>query len=235
MGRSKWVIAVLFCAVAAAQQAPPLHVGGDVLAPRLVEKQEPQYSDEARKAKLQGTVLLSLVVGENGQTRDIRVMRYLGFGLDENAVTAVSRWRFEPGTKAGQPVPVVTNIEVNFRLLPDPYSWHLSRAAFVPQEGVTQPTLLNAPYPAPGPEHPGTVAISFDVDEQGTPTNIRVEKSSAPELDDEVTALIREWRFQAAMRNGIPFVAHAFLDFTHGLDLPTTVAPGIRPSSRKRQ
>src|SRR6185369_13124126 len=103
------------------------------------------------------------------------------------------------------------------------------------QEGVTQPTLLNAPYPAPGPEHPGTVAISCDVDEQGTPTNIRVEKSSAPELDDEVTALIREWRFQAAMRNGIPFVAHAFLDFPHGLDLPTTVAPGIRPSSRKRQ
>ena len=59
--------------------------------------------------------------------------------------------------------------------------------------------------------------VSFDVDEQGVPNHIHVENSSTPELDDEVIALIREWRFEAAMRNGIPFAVHGYLDFARGV------------------
>ena len=85
--------------------------------PQLVSKVEPEYSEEARKAKYSGTVLLSIIVDEHGLPRDIRVIRPVGLGLDEKAVDAVSHWRFRPGIKGGRPVAVQANIEVSFRLL----------------------------------------------------------------------------------------------------------------------
>lgn len=92
-------------------------IGGGVSAPQPIFKVEPEYSEEARKAKYQGTVLLAIVVDEEGRTRNIRVVRSLGMGLDEKAIEAVSKWRFRPGYKDGRPVPVHANVEVNFRLL----------------------------------------------------------------------------------------------------------------------
>jgi protein TonB len=91
-------------------------VGGGVSAPRALDTPDPEYSDEARRAKYQGTVVLWVVVGPDGRVRDIRVQRSLGMGLDERAVTAVRQWKFEPARKDGQPVAVQVNIEVNFRL-----------------------------------------------------------------------------------------------------------------------
>ena len=92
-------------------------VGGGVSAPALLFKVEPEYSEEARKAKFQGTVVLYVVVDEKGQARDFRVIRPLGLGLDEKAIEAVQRWKFKAGMKDGRPVPVAATIEVNFRLL----------------------------------------------------------------------------------------------------------------------
>lgn len=92
-------------------------IGGGVSAPTLVFKVEPEYSEEARKAKFQGTVVLYVVVDEKGQPRELRVLRPLGLGLDEKAIEAVTKWRFRPGYKDGKPVPVAATIEVNFRLL----------------------------------------------------------------------------------------------------------------------
>jgi TonB family protein len=77
---------------------------------------EPEYSDEARQQKYQGVVVLSVVVGEDGRARDVRVARSLGLGLDEKAQEAVRQWRFEPGRMNGQAVSVLVDIEVNFRL-----------------------------------------------------------------------------------------------------------------------
>ncbi len=91
-------------------------VGGGVSAPRAIYAPDPSYSEEARKAKYQGTVVLWVVVGADGRTRDIRVQRSLGLGLDENAVEAIRRWRFEPARKDGMPVAVQVSVEVNFRL-----------------------------------------------------------------------------------------------------------------------
>jgi periplasmic protein TonB len=93
------------------------HAGGDVSMPQLVSKVEPEYSEEARKAKYSGTVLLSIIVDERGLPRDIRVIRPVGLGLDEKAVEAVTHWRFRPGLKGGRAVAVQANIEVSFRLL----------------------------------------------------------------------------------------------------------------------
>jgi TonB family protein len=92
------------------------HVGGGVSAPRAIYDPDPEYSEEARKAKHQGTVILWIVVGPDGRPRDIRVQRALGLGLDEKAVEAVRKWRFAPAMRDGHPVAVEVNIEVNFRL-----------------------------------------------------------------------------------------------------------------------
>jgi len=92
-------------------------VGGGVSAPVLLSKVEPEYSEEARKAKYQGTVLLYIEVDPSGQATNVRVVRSLGLGLDEKAIEAVKKWKFRPGYQNGRPVTVQATIEVNFRLL----------------------------------------------------------------------------------------------------------------------
>ena len=91
-------------------------VGGGVSAPKAIFSPDPEYSEEARKAKYQGTCILSLIVGPDGKPRDIHVYRSLGLGLDEKAVEAVHQWKFEPAQKDGRPVAVAINVEVTFRL-----------------------------------------------------------------------------------------------------------------------
>jgi len=92
------------------------HVGGGVSAPKQIYAPDPEYSEEARKVKHMGTVVLWLIVGSDGKPRDIRVARTLGLGLDEKAIEAVKTWIFEPAYKDGKPVAVQINVEVNFHL-----------------------------------------------------------------------------------------------------------------------
>lgn len=91
-------------------------VGGGVTAPRIIEKTEAEFSEEARKARYQGVVVLTVIIGSDGRVHDMRVQRGLGMGLDEKAKEAVKNWRFEPAKKDGRAVPVQVSIEVNFRL-----------------------------------------------------------------------------------------------------------------------
>ena len=91
-------------------------IGEDVSAPRLTYKVEPEYSEEALKAKHQGTVVLAIEVWEDGRAHNIRVIRSLDPGLDERAIQAVQKWKFVPGKKGSVPVKVRANVEVNFRL-----------------------------------------------------------------------------------------------------------------------
>ena len=91
-------------------------VGGGVSAPLLIHKVEPEYTDEARAAKYQGTVSLYVEIGPDGTPTNIKVVRSLGLGLNEKAIECVKQWRFKPGMKDGRPVTVMATIEVNFRL-----------------------------------------------------------------------------------------------------------------------
>ncbi|MEI9813195.1 MAG: energy transducer TonB [Acidobacteriota bacterium] len=86
-------------------------------APVPLSKPEPEYSEEARKAKHQGEVLLTVVVDEKGMPQQITVKKSLGLGLDEKAIEAVQKWRFKPGMKDGKPVAVQATIAVSFHLL----------------------------------------------------------------------------------------------------------------------
>jgi len=92
-------------------------IGGGVSQPLLISKVEPEYSEEARKAKWQGTVEMQIVVDEHGMPKEMKVTRALGLGLDQKALEAVAKWRFKPGMKDGKPVPVIATVQVNFRLL----------------------------------------------------------------------------------------------------------------------
>jgi protein TonB len=92
------------------------HVGGGVSAPQLVFAPDPEFSDEARRAKYQGVCVVSLIVDAQGNPQRVQVVRHLGMGLDEKAVEAVKQYKFKPATLQGKPVPVEVNIEVNFRI-----------------------------------------------------------------------------------------------------------------------
>jgi len=94
----------------------PYRVGGGVSAPKPIYTPDPEYSEEARKAKYQGVVVLWLVIGPDGLPREIKVARPLGMGLDEKAIEAVRTWRFKAAERNGQAVAVQMNVEVSFRL-----------------------------------------------------------------------------------------------------------------------
>jgi protein TonB len=93
-------------------------VGNGVTSPDIISKTSPQYTAEAMRAKIQGTALLTGIVGVDGTLQEIRVSRSLDgtFGLDQEAIKCVRQWRFRPGTRQGQPVPVYVTIEVAFNL-----------------------------------------------------------------------------------------------------------------------
>jgi TonB family protein len=119
-----FALAVAMCAallpVAAAQKSKTdekaYKIGGGVKAPSVISKVEPRYTQEARDAKLQGSVLLAVEINKQGVPENIRVLKGLELGLSESAVAAVKQWKFKPGMKDGKPVRVKANIEVNFRL-----------------------------------------------------------------------------------------------------------------------
>ena len=85
--------------------------------PRLADKTEPEYTDEARIARQEGVVVLQVAIAADGRARNFRLLRSLGLGLDEKAVEAVRQWTFNPARKDGKKVTVVANVEINFRLL----------------------------------------------------------------------------------------------------------------------
>ncbi len=92
------------------------HVGGGVSAPSVISAVDPEYSDEARRAKYTGIVVVSLIVDTQGNPQHVSVVRRLGMGLDEKAVEAVRQYKFKPAMFQGHAVPVEVNIEVNFQI-----------------------------------------------------------------------------------------------------------------------
>ncbi|HEY1755068.1 MAG TPA: TonB family protein [Bryobacteraceae bacterium] len=90
--------------------------GPGVSAPKVIRKIEPRYTQQARRAFVQGTVVLEVVVGESGSPERIATISPIGFGLDDRAQEAVSQWVFKPGKKDGKPVKTITTVTVDFRI-----------------------------------------------------------------------------------------------------------------------
>ena len=94
----------------------PLRVGGDVKAPVVINRVEPQYTDVARKAHTSGVVIVEAIIDKNGNVDQVKVIKGLPMGLSDAAEEAVKRWKFKPGTLNGEPVDVIFNLTVNFTL-----------------------------------------------------------------------------------------------------------------------
>jgi TonB family protein len=90
--------------------------GDEVTAPRAILKEPPVYTEAARKERVQGLVILRLVIDETGQVDEVEVLKELPYGLTDNAIAAVKKWKFEPARHEGKPVAVLYNITINFRL-----------------------------------------------------------------------------------------------------------------------
>jgi TonB family protein len=98
-----------------------LRVGGDVKAPIITYRVEPKYTAEALEKRISGIVILEVIIGKDGRVREAQVLKPLPYGLDQAAVDAVKQWQFRPGTLNGEPVDVLFNLTINFKLdVPQP-------------------------------------------------------------------------------------------------------------------
>lgn len=182
-------------------------VGGGVSAPSLIGKVEPEYSEQARMAQCQGTVVLRLEVDPDGRPANVRVVRGLGLGLDENAIEAVRKWQFKPGYKDGQPVTVEATVQVSFRVSTP---WRVTRLEYTTDAPVKPvPSSLRLPLAC---KQPGTVSVSFDLSADGTPGNLGILKADHPALGEDAVSSIQSWKFQPARQNGIAVAASAKVD-----------------------
>jgi TonB family protein len=210
-------------------QPPVFQPGPDVTAPFVIAKAKAAYTEEARLAKLEGSVLLSLVVAADGQPSDIQIDRPIGLGLDENAIENVRAWQFKPGAKNGTPVAVRIMVEVFFHPQRTLWDWHLVRATFRSPALETRPALIKVKFPATVDlEENASVTIAFDISPRGIPMNAQAVKSSDARWESELLAAVREgWRFRPGIINGKPATVPAWFEFVRGSHSPIPSAPRV--------
>jgi TonB family protein len=165
-------------------------VGEGVTSPKVLKRSDPQFSEEATLKHIEGKVLLTVVVGEDGKTRDIQVERGPGYGLDEASVEAIQKWTFEPGKVDGVASAVALSVETSFRV------------------SLRTPKVVRRVDPEfarPGayPRVKGKILVTLTVDENGLPTNIKVEHSAGKHIDEEAIEAVRQWRFEPGTKDGV--------------------------------
>ncbi|HXB72407.1 MAG TPA: TonB family protein [Candidatus Acidoferrales bacterium] len=192
-------------------------VGNGVYAPALIYKVEPEYCGPARKLKAEGVVLLYIVVQTDGAAHDFKVLRSMGYGLDEKAIEAVRKWRFKPGMKDGNAVPVEAQIEVYFPLGPEKGSeWYSGPLAFASVAGLAPPVVKDGTMPESAREISNESAVlEFTVDSRGSVKNIHpiYGSDSASEL---LAPYLGTWKFQPAVKGNQSVEATGRVRFVKG-------------------
>jgi TonB family protein len=181
-------------------------VPGDV-APSVAEYTTPPlYSDEARRAGIEGLVLVQARVDATGGVSAPRVTRGLGSGLDQNAVVAVRQWRFRPGTRNGVAVPMQVEIAIAFNFRNDRINAQIANdMVSLVGPGVTPPQAVRVAQPGrPGTRAAGVVMLDVVLLENGTPRIVRILRSLGPDADDAAVRAFEQWRFSPALKNGRP-------------------------------
>jgi TonB family protein len=181
-------------------------VGGSVSTPMLLHKTEPEYSDEARRAGINATVLLGLIVGSDGVPKNFSTIRGAGFGLDEQAIASVKQWRFKPAIRQGVPVDVQSTIEVSFRMLKVSDK---ARLTFDMPAGATRPVLLYGKVPSLPESYTGTWTAVFSIDDEGKVSEV---ESDAPQ---GLRKQIETWRFSKSTLGGTPIRVKGKLELSH--------------------
>jgi len=211
-------------------------IADGISTPEILQKTDPEYPAEAQQIGLEGSALIAAVVEENGALSHIQVIRPLGFGLDEKAVEAVTKWKFKPGAYREYPIATFTSFAVDFRIPHNPSRWHLLGVRFKSDNSVSPAALKTTPIPhgagitnesldegqlvvAAG--RLAIVTLSFRVDKNGVPANFTVENATEPLWGKEAIGVVRAWRFLPAMESGKPVSAEGEIDLAWGpRDLP---------------
>jgi TonB family protein len=207
---------VLFLlAVLSVAQDVPFSVGNGVSAPSVVSRVDPQYPEEARRAKAQSSVMLSMVVGVDGKAQDVKVAHGAGFGMDEKAIEAVQKWQFRPGMRNGIAVPVRARFEVSFSLQlrrgESPYP--NARLTFTLPAGASRPELIAGKVPgSPAGTGSQSLRISMQVDKAGLVRNVTVVASTDEAWKQQALSEIQSWRFRPANVNGVAITADGIFE-----------------------
>lgn len=193
-------------------QAPPVsHVrlvnaGVRVTPPQVIEYTTPPlYSEDARRAGLEGLVTVRFLIDPDGAVTAARVVRGLGSGLDQNALVAIRHWQFAPAALDGQPVAVEAEVDVEFSLHNEALNELIANdMATQVGPGVVPPRVIQTMRPVASPGARGHVLLDVVLRENGTPRIVRILQSAGPELDDAAVRAFEAWRFSPATKDGRP-------------------------------
>ena len=214
---------------AIAQQEQVYRVGDGVAAPSILEEVKPSYTPAALLAHVEGMVKLDCVVRADGTVTDIRIVEPLHPQLDEASTRALEQWRFKPGTKNGEPVPVRVEIEMTFTLRSEPPAAAPVRGplldspeVFRPGQNVTTPAVVREVKPFYLPEVirarvQGSVKLEAVVLSDGTVGDIRVMEPLDSRLDEECVRAVRQWTFKPGLRDGIAVPVRIEIEMTFSL------------------
>ena len=188
--------------------------------PGIIIRNDPEYSTEATRAFVQSTVLLNIIVGEDGKAHDIKVAQPSGFGLDEKAVEAMQTWVFRPGTKDGHPAPMPANVEMNFHLQvrndAEDHSYQFARLNFTLPTGATRPELAVGKLPGnPNAAGDQALRIHLKVGPDGVPIEITVLGSTDKAWEQKALRVIHAWRFRPASLAGLAIPVDGILELAH--------------------
>jgi TonB family protein len=181
----------------------------DLVGPHVFEYSVPPlYSDEARARRIEGTVTLEVRIDTSGRADVLRVVRGLGFGLDENARLALRHWQFSPATRHGVPVDTLAEVDIAFSLANEAINELIANdMATRVGPGVTPPRLVRrvaVSRESASTAAPGSVVLDVLLLEDGSPKVVRVVRSLDGTRDREAISAFEQWRFSPAMKEGRP-------------------------------
>jgi TonB family protein len=191
--------------------------GGGVISPMVLTRAATRIPDLAIKLRAADEVLLSFVVQTDRTIRDIQVVRSVGYGMDEEAVQTVKKWRFAPGTKDGLPVDVRIRAAVGFSEAPDPHAWGAGPIQFELPAGSRSPKLESGTMPKPvrndGNE---TVVLQFIVNSSGETRDIRPLQGGESSSLQALVHSLSTWKFEPLTDVAAPVIGKVL--FIKGAD-----------------
>ena len=193
------------------------HPGQDGVGdPVLTREVKPNYTEDAKRRQVQGTVELSVVVRADGSVGDTRITKSLDADLDQQAIKAVKQWQFKPATKSGKPVNVQVSIELTFTLAENGPVYKSG------DEGVTMPVATKTVNPAydDGARQDrvqGVVGLEAVVEPSGQLSGIRVVKPLDERLDRHAVVALQQWQFKPGQRNGVPVRVRVYVEMSFTL------------------
>ena len=188
--------------------------GCPIRAVKRTVETKPSYTEEARLAGVEGTVVVYAEIAKNGSPENLRVLRSLGYGLDQEAVRAVQQWQFERHLQNGEVSRVATYVPVRFRL--DRQVYGVQQPATVDNEifqvaegGITAPRIISRVEPTYTEEARrakvgGTIILFMEITSSGTVENVVVLHGLEKGLDESAVRAIKQWKFAPATKDGRP-------------------------------